>query len=487
VKHTLTLGTLSLVTAVILVGCGSDDTSSEITPSAELNTETLTGYFIDSAVANVDYKTTSGLSGTTDKFGRFQYKDADKVSLYIGSLLLGEVVPTEEGLITPKILADGDLEKEELLLRTLQTLDADGNPSNGIVIPETVKNDLSKIEETSVDDLNETSIITLIDRGDKHNLDKNYDGEIDVSTEDAHAHFDDSEKNWNEGKRPEQEHEENHDELQMQEGEKENQNGHSEENNATVMTEEHGYGTENNATDESHGDGFDISKYPTSILSPELKNSLSYMGNEERLAYDVYQNLYKYHLTESATEIKQLKNISEKSEIKHIGIVQDIVKKYNLSEEDFTNVTDGLNLRDSTVEAMPSGQYDIEKIQILYNALYAKGIVSTNEALMVGCMVEVTDIEDLDKYIVLAENSNATDIVEAFNVLRDGSYNHYWAFDNGLKKAGITNGCFVEGDSLLTNKEGVYPTNDKHQSEREGSEEDSKGKGKGKGKGKNAR
>jgi hypothetical protein len=80
---------------------------------------------------------------------------------------------------------------------------------------------------------------------------------------------------------------------------------------------------------------------------------------------------------------------------------------------------------------------------------------------MVGCMVEVTDINDLDEYITLAEESNATDVKEAFEVLKDGSYNHYWAFDKGLKNIGITNGCYVEGDTLLgENKEGVYPQND---------------------------
>jgi hypothetical protein len=40
---------------------------------------------------------------------------------------------------------------------------------------------------------------------------------------------------------------------------------------------------------------------------------------------------------------------------------------------------------------------------------------------------------NLDKYILLAEQSNASDVITVFNFLRDGSYNHYWAFDEGLK------------------------------------------------------
>jgi len=459
-KRTLTLGTLSFVTAIFLVGCGSSS-------STDSSTDLLTGYFIDSAVKGVDYKTTSGLSGTTDKFGRFKYKENDKVRLYIGNLLLGEVAPSEEGLVTPATLTNGDEAKETLLLRTLQSLDADGNVSNGITIPQSVVNDLKDIKETSLSDHNERSLIEVIDHGDKHALDRDYNGEIDVKETDAKDHAQNSEREWNEGKRPDTGHE---DEPVKEANDSSHGNGNGQGGQ--------GNGEENNSAEESHGDGFDLSKYPASTLTPELKNSLAYMGNEERLAYDIYQNLYTYHVTESAEEIKQMKNISEKSEIKHIGIVQDLVNRYALNPEDVSNVVNPVADRTVILENMPSGQYDVPAIQELYNTLYAKGIVSKTEALMVGCMVEVTDVEDLDKYVTLAEMSNATDVVAAFNVLRDGSYNHYWAFDKGLKRAGVENGCFVEGDELLTNKEDIYPKNE-HGSE--GESEDRSGQGQGNG------
>ncbi len=55
-----------------------------------------------------------------------------------------------------------------------------------------------------------------------------------------------------------------------------------------------------------------------------------------------------------------------------------------------------------------------------------------------GCILpHVTDVNDLDEYIELAEADEATDIVEAFNVLRTGSYHHYWAFDQALKNMGV--------------------------------------------------
>ena len=163
-----------------------------------------------------------------------------------------------------------------------------------------------------------------------------------------------------------------------------------------------GCGSTPNTTSHTNG-AFDINALPTSTLTQDLKDAIAYMGNEERLAYDIYTNLYDYHLENNHVEIRQLYNIAHNSEIKHVGIVQDIVKKYNLGEDNLTN-------------------------------------------------------NDLNQYIVLTQDANATDVEEAFNILREGSYNHYWAFDRGLKNLGIANGCYVEGDALLgENKEGIYP------------------------------
>ena len=230
-------------------------------------------------------------------------------------------------------------------------------------------------------------------------------------------------------------------------------------------------GNDNNTTTNSNENNFTLSDYPASTnLTQELKDSLAYMGNEERLAYDIYLNLYEYQQT-NGIEIKQLYNIATNAESKHIAIVQSLVQRYNLNSSDLTDVNASL-VEDNNMSAtnMPRGVYDIQVIQDLYDTLYALGQNSQEDALKVGCMVEVTDIEDLDKYIVQAKNSNAEDIEVAFNTLRDGSYTHYWSFDKGLKNIGITNGCYYEGDMLLTNKEGVYPQN-----------ENGKGNGKGRG------
>lgn len=173
------------------------------------------------------------------------------------------------------------------------------------------------------------------------------------------------------------------------------------------------------------------------MMTQELKNTLSFMGNEERLAYDVYNALYKQY-----PDLKQLANIASRSEYKHVAAVQLLVRKYIYDENDFSNIDlSPLGYKDVEIAEMQPGIYDIETIQSLYDSLYAKGLNSEQDALEVGCIVEVTDVNDLNEKIELAHENNAPDIEVVFNFLRDGSYNHYWAFDKGLKSKGVTDGC----------------------------------------------
>ena len=190
----------------------------------------------------------------------------------------------------------------------------------------------------------------------------------------------------------------------------------------------------------------DINSYPKYSLTQDNKNDLAFMGNEERLAYDVYMSLYDYHKNRG-DEIKQLYNISTKGETKHIQKVRDLINKYNITKDDLTILTTS-PVSSSTTEqsALPSGKYDIDSIQNLYNTLSSKGKNSVKDALEVGCMVEVTDINDLNPKIEHAISSGAEDLEDAFVFLRDGSYNHYWSFDKGLKNIGIDSGCCSLGE-----------------------------------------
>ena len=390
---------------MLLAGCGSSDSTTIDTTS--------TGYFIDAAVQNAHYKTSSGKEGVTDAQGQFEYKAGDSVTFSLGKLELGTAVPSANGLITPKSLSDQN-DTVVLMLQTLQSLDSDGNVSNGITIDQETIDKLNELStEISFDALNESELITL-DRTYELGLDKDGDGHLDVNVTEAVNHMNESVYEWNKE--------------------------HSQEN--------------------TKGTGFNLDDYlPTASLTQELKDSLAYMGNEERLAHDVYLNLYDYHQQNSNIEIKQLYNIATNSESKHIAIVQSLVQRYDLNISDFTDVDETVvNENNLSSTNMVSGVYDIQKIQDLYDMLYAKGVGSLQDALEVGCMVEVTDVYDLDGYIQQAQDSNALDIQAAFETLRSGSYNHYWAFDAGLKNMGISDGCCSLGEEYCHPE---YPQNEK--------------------------
>ena len=192
---------------------------------------------------------------------------------------------------------------------------------------------------------------------------------------------------------------------------------------------------------------------PASTLSEELTNTLAYMGNEERLAYDVYNYLYNQFGT------KQFTNIATNSEYKHITAVQKLVQKYKLDDTvAFTNVDlPSLGYINTPIESMQAGTYDISELQKLYDDLTAQGSASEIEALKVGCIIEVVDVNDLSKDIIIAQNENATDVVTVFDYLRNGSYNHYWAFDSGLKNKGVTDGCCSLGSTYCHPE---YPQNE---------------------------
>ena len=116
---------------------------------------TLTGRFMDSAVSGLRYVTPSQ-SGFTNDAGEFPYLAGETVSFYVGDILIGEAAASET--ITPFDLAgiappvtsreirrviaqiqDSEratpFERAANIAAFLQTLDADGDPSNGQQIP----------------------------------------------------------------------------------------------------------------------------------------------------------------------------------------------------------------------------------------------------------------------------------------------------------------------------------------------------------------
>jgi len=176
-----------------------------------------------------------------------------------------------------------------------------------------------------------------------------------------------------------------------------------------------------------------VSSLPTYSLSQTQLDTLVYMWNEEKLAKDVYLAL------NAVQPSNQLSNIANKAESQHQLSMESLLTKYNLVNTVIASYNTANNTAITTLAEIPAGVYTLSPLQTLYNTLYTQGSVSKQAALETGCKVEVTDVNDLNADLNTA--GTAQDLVSVFESLRAGSYNHYWAFDNGLQKLGVSTGC----------------------------------------------
>ncbi len=214
---------------------------------------------------------------------------------------------------------------------------------------------------------------------------------------------------------------------------------------AAASSSSYGYG--NRPDEMPEHSSMSSSSAAADLLSDEQKYTLAYMWNEEKLAKDIYLALNDVHPSQT------LYNIATRAEVQHQASVEALVQAYDIN---ITNLDDYTrNYSESELRAFLPGEFGIAKIQDLYDLLYAKGVQSAQDALEVGCMVEVTDINDLDEDIAVAQGID--DIVTVFTNLRQGSYNHYWAFDRALKNMGVADGCCVLGAEYCKSAE-EYPS-----------------------------
>ena len=137
---------LSGLMAATLVACGG---GSGAGPNVR------TGYFIDSAVEGLRYQSGSQ-SGYTDSNGTFQYEEGQPVTFSIGNLKLGSLV-VKNSRVFPVDLIDGATDERHptvsLMAQILQTLDSDGDPSNGITISDRTRTGLGQVIELASTDL----------------------------------------------------------------------------------------------------------------------------------------------------------------------------------------------------------------------------------------------------------------------------------------------------------------------------------------------
>ena len=179
----------SIITAtLLLVGCGSSGNNDTVpsTSSTPANSEVSSvvkkigkGYYVDSPVQGVDYQC-GNQKGTTDENGTFTFENGKDCNLTLGGVKLRDI---NASLLEDNITI---LETNEKVAQLLQTLDSDGNASNGIKI---VKGTDKVIEETlpSLDDLNQ-DILEAINNRLKAEYSEIYSG-IVVDINQAIAHL----------------------------------------------------------------------------------------------------------------------------------------------------------------------------------------------------------------------------------------------------------------------------------------------------------
>lgn len=140
-------------------GNGGDDGDGDPTSGA------LTGVFVDAPVAGLNY-TCGETTGTTTANGEFRYDSGDTCTFSVGAISLGDVLA--QATITPREVAaaiaqqapEGNAQSLEVitqnLFQLLQSLDADGDTSNGISLPANIANVQF--------DANLTDAVTLLNR-----------------------------------------------------------------------------------------------------------------------------------------------------------------------------------------------------------------------------------------------------------------------------------------------------------------------------------
>ncbi|MBI1341344.1 MAG: DUF2202 domain-containing protein [Terrimonas sp.] len=149
-----------------------------------------------------------------------------------------------------------------------------------------------------------------------------------------------------------------------------------------------------------------------STLTAFEKESLAFMREEEKLAYDVYTMMY------SQWGLIQFNNIS-RSESNHMNAVKTLLDRYGLADPAGGNA---------------AGVFTNSRLQELFNQLIEEGNRSSTSSLMAGAAIEEIDIRDLKEQLQQTRHSA---IILVYENLMRGSRNHLRAFVGTLKAAGV--------------------------------------------------
>ena len=154
-----------------------------------------------------------------------------------------------------------------------------------------------------------------------------------------------------------------------------------------------------------------INNVASNILpASETENSLNYIIEEEKLAYDVYVAMY------SKWGSKVFSNI-QKSETNHQNKVLALLKSKNIADPRSTQ----------------PGVFNNQDLQALHDKLIAQGNQSPTEAFKVGVAIEELDIADLKADISKLDETES-DVKIVYESLLSGSQKHLTAFNGQLSR-----------------------------------------------------
>jgi hypothetical protein len=139
-------------------------------------------------------------------------------------------------------------------------------------------------------------------------------------------------------------------------------------------------------------------------LSNDEISDLVFMREEEKVARDAYLDLMEQW------DLLIFANIAE-SEQRHMDAVENLVELFGLA--------------DPVVDETDRGNFTDPELQLLFDDLKSLGLQSMMDGLMVGALIEETDIADLQDAIGRTTHENIRDVYEN---LMCGSRNHLRAF-----------------------------------------------------------
>ena len=149
----------------------------------------------------------------------------------------------------------------------------------------------------------------------------------------------------------------------------------------------------------------------STMLSVAEQDILLWMREEEKVARDVYQTLYK------VWRQSIFKNIAA-SEQNHMDAILKKIQQFGLVDSVLSGV----------------GEFSNPTLQALYDRLVAEGGRSYIDALTVGAIIEDMDIGDL---MAAIEETNNLGLQNTYQNLLEASKNHMRAFVGQLRNQGL--------------------------------------------------